>query len=225
MNISKIPAQILALDARRDLWQELAKEVHGRLGCEVRPFICGDGNILPRSDYDHIDLPAKDMPAWGYGREGYKNHHYNAILCHKKMIRIAQANRWNKFLMLEDDAYITPRFEDIYSKLEINNYDLLYLGWWIGDEKDKWNTNIEKQYAQTKEIKINKVERLGGLHGVIINETIYDIILDLPENNPIDCQLNNIHNLINSYYITPKIIHVKSVYSFCEGSIIERLVL
>ena len=191
----------------------------------IHRFIVGDGDLLPIMDYDKVNVDKKYMTEWGYGREGYKHRHWNAMISHRMMIKRAKAAKWPYFLMLEDDVYITDRFKEVWGQLQPDpaNYNLLYLGWWIGDENDDWNLDMEARYNNHKECHVGAPVQLGGLHAVIINESMYDTLLSLPLNNPIDSQINQLgHERLNSAIILPKIIHTHSLPSNCEGSTIQR---
>ncbi len=201
-----------------------------KLGADWEVFrACTDE---PWEKYDYIDEPkeelAKEIAQWGYGREGYKHHHWNALQCHRLMIERAKEENRQNLLIIEDDAYMTDRFEEIFeliqdfSVVKSQDFHILYLGWWISDENDEFNINIEKNWSEKGIIRIDKVTQLGGLHGALINETMFDALLSLPANNPWDCQLNQYHNQLNTYYIQPKMFHTRTTYSHCEGSIIER---
>lgn len=231
--LNSLPIQVLCLDKRQELWSELIPQL-SFLSYSVHPFYVGDGDILPPEQYNKINWSREHMGAWGYGQTDYfKWRHWNASISHRMMIKRAKDNGWKRFLLLEDDVYITDRFNHVWCSLnafyteEIKNMDLFYLGWWIGDENDEWNKSIEQNYFNGKsyEVGIKRATQIGGLHAVIINESMYDTILNFPWNNPIDMQLNGIHDKIQSYYVCPKIIHVKSVYSHCEGAIFNRNII
>jgi hypothetical protein len=230
MNLLKsMPIQILCLDKRQELWSQLIPEL-SLLSDNIHPFIVGDGEILKISDYDKINWPIEKMGAWGYGsNDRTKWKHWNASISHRMMIQKAKDNQWPCFLMLEDDVYITERFKDVLPKILIpqKTFDLVYLGWWMGDENDKFNTSIEENYKLYNRVQLGCAKLIGGMHAVIINESMYDTILNLPWTNPIDALLNiyDIHSKIKSYYLMPKIIHVKSVYSNCEECTFTRKLL
>ena len=151
-------------------------------------------------------------------------------MSHQAIIQKAKEDGLNSVLLLEDDAYFTERFDDVISKLEndINllPFDVLFLGWWIGEADDEWNETAERLYNDNGDVAIGKVSEAhftcGGLHGVIIKRTIFDKILELEPINPIDAQLNKIHHEINSFYVIPKIIHDKGIFSQCEQSDTSR---
>ena len=173
---------------------------------------------------------------WGYGghkkdtpeeTHAKKSKHYNAFLSHQEMARKALEDGDEKVLFLEDDAYFTERFDEVVEKIkpDIENieYDMLYLAWWIGDEGDQFNEDIEKIWKEKGDAGISRTRRIGGLHGVIISRRILDIITRLDAFDPVDSQLFKFfHNKIKSYFVAPKIIHDKGIFSECEQNLIER---
>lgn len=221
--LNSIPIQILCLDKRKELWEPLLEELK-LISDNINPFLVGDGDLFPKEEYSKINWPKEKMGHWGYGAtDNSRWKHWNASISHRMMIMNAKKNNWPFFLMLEDDIYITNRFEKVVKKVIIPKaFDLLYLGWWIGDENDEWNKKIEENYKLYNRIQVGSAIQVGGLHAVIINESMYDVILNFPCNNPIDMHINSVHNQISSYFIMPKIIHVKSVYSHCEECVFTR---
>lgn len=223
----------LCLDERLDHWLELEKQVNNS-GLEFESFVAGDGITFPLERYDYVDDPNPDVSRWGYGKPEHKKNHYNAFMAHKEIIRRAKAQGLKQFLMLEDDAYLTDRFEHVirsvvstcwhpdWNREDNALFDLLYLGWWIGDEYDDWNVTVEEEYKKNKNVELQKAWQIGGLHGVIINQSMYDTILSMPPINPIDWQINRMHSKIQSYFVKPKAIGIKSTWSFCEGRYVER---
>ena len=151
-------------------------------------------------------------------------------MSHQAIIQKAKEDGLNSILLLEDDAYFTERFDDVISKLEsdINllPFDMLFLGWWIGEADDEWNKTAERLYNENGSVTIGRACEAhftcGGLHGVIIQRTMFDKILELEPINPIDSQLNQIHREINSFYVVPKIIHDKGIFSHCEQGVTPR---
>jgi hypothetical protein len=221
--LDSLPIQVLCLDKRQDLWLPLLEELK-LLSDSVHPFLVGDGELFPKEQYSKINWPKEKMGYWGYGASEHSRwKHWNASISHRMMIENAKQKGWRQFLMLEDDVYITSRFEKVISKfVPPMPFDLMYLGWWIGDENDEWNLKVEENYKLYDRIQPGVCKQIGGLHGVIISESMYDAILSFPWTNPIDMQLNQIHDQINSYFVMPKIIHVKSVYSHCEECTFNR---
>jgi hypothetical protein len=216
-------------DERRFDLDNMGKRM-GKLGADWECFHALTENGDPWTPYDYVDVPKKDLAKeiaqWGYGRDGFKHHHWNALQCHKIMIQRAIDEKRSSLLIIEDDAYFTERFEEVWEKVEnnigANDYDILYLGWWVGDELDDFNLECEENYKKNNIVSLYKARQIGGLHGALINKSMFNTIMSLPENNPIDCQLNKIHNQIDSHFISPKIIHTRGVFSECEGYIINR---
>ena len=214
----------LCLDKRKEFWPEMLDGLHN-VGKKPKLFIAGDGTDESLV-YDYIDNPNPPLIGWGYGREGYKHHHYNALACHKEMIKYAKSNGWKNTLFLEDDIYVLDRYKSVLDNAPTDiDYDLLYLGWWKGDENDSWNRYIEDEYSRTRICGWDRVDRVSGFHAVVVNERLYDLILSLPMNNPLDCQLIPYYHILRTYIIIPKVIHIRNIHSFCEGTTITRRVL
>ena len=217
----------LCLDKRKEHWLRLEEQcVDSKI--KFHRFIAGDGSD-PELSYDYIDNPNPDVSRWIYGRQGYKHHLWNATECHKRMILKAKEAYMPWVLFLEDDGYITERFDDIFQDIEnclpYFNWHVVYLGWWRGDENDEFNTEIEKNWQETHKSHLMPINfDVGGLHGVLIHSSVYDYILSLPPVNCIDAFLNGPDGLLR-YLVTPKIIHTKTMYFNTEGCILTRKVL
>ena len=229
----------LCLDKRKALWQDLEKDCLGR-GWTFEKFIAGDGTD-PSLAYDHIDwgYDKFNPDFWGYGVPTGKINHFNAFLCHQQMIAKCKAEGIKNVLMLEDDSYITGRFDEIVksindaediseSRYVLDDFDLLYLGWWqwevddVGKQAGR-NLDIEDNWNRKKIWGVGRISQVGGLHGVIINESMYDIILGFNPVNPVDYQINQYgHSRLRSYFIYPKIIGLKSCFSETEKAFYQR---
>jgi len=229
-------AYCLCLDKRESHWLDLKQQCESK-GLEFNRFLVGKGEIFDPADYDRLDikLPEKDFN-WGYGGHEKdtdeevhrkKTHHYNAFCSHQEMAKKALEDGDEKVLFLEDDAYLTERFDEVIEKSQEKilslDYDVLYLGWWIGDEGDDFNNTIENTWKEERLPAVGKVSRIGGLHGVIFSRKMLDIITRLTPIDPVDSQLSKFfHDKINSYFIAPKIIHDKGIFSECEQSVTTR---
>ena len=156
-----------------------------------------------------------------------KNGHYNAFRSHQQMARMALKTNDEYVLFLEDDAYFTERYdavlESIEHRLKYLTWDVIYFAWWIGNEGDNFNNSIEKMWNEHKKGGLQMVQRVGGLHGAVLNRKVLDIITRLDATNPIDAQLSKyFHNKMRSFVVLPKIIHDKGIFSNCEQSTLER---
>ena len=223
----------LCLDKRQNEWEDLERQCNSK-GIEFEKYIVGDGHILEKSLYDRIDDEDCDISEWDYGNDKTRIRHYNAFMSHIEIFKRAKEQGLKRFLLLEDDAYFTERFDNVVSKLDkhIENledidFDMLFLGWWIGEHDDSWNKTVERSYNEYEGVGIGKVSEAhftcGGLHGVIINDTMVDKLLELEAKNPIDSQLNaELHKEMNTYYVMPKIVHDKGIFSNCEQNTLER---
>jgi hypothetical protein len=222
-------AYCLCLDKRQKHWEELREQCESR-GIKFHRFLVGKGELFPKEEYDYIDSPNPPIENWGYGREDTAPNHCNAFLSHKVMAARAIEEGLEEVLFLEDDAYFTSRYEDVLEKvsdgIDSLDWDMMYLGWWIGNEYDEWNEIIEEEYLREGSSSVGRVRAapnpIGGLHAVIIKKKVLEVMSVLPPIGPVDSILNhNFHNgpfTINSYYVMPKIIHDKGIFSECEQS-------
>ena len=222
-------AYCLCLDKRQKHWEELREQCESR-GIKFHRFLVGKGELFPKEEYDYIDSPNPPIENWGYGREDTAPNHCNAFLSHKVMAARAIEEGLEEVLFLEDDAYFTSRYEDVLEKvsdgIDSLDWDMMYLGWWIGNEYDEWNEIIEEEYLREGSSSVGRVRAapnpIGGLHAVIVKKKVLEVMSVLPPIGPVDSILNhNFHNgpfTINSYYVMPKIIHDKVIFSECEQS-------
>lgn len=225
-------AFIVALDKRKEHWEDLLQQAK-TLGIDCEAFVCGSG-ADPDLTYDLIDEVNPDVSQWGYGVPHLKHHHYNCLLAHKEIIRRAKTQGLKNILMLEDDSvFIESRFteamgiaqERIFQYNFHRDYDLIYLGYWYGDESSQFNTKVEHFWKTEKDICLHEItpgNNLGGWHGVVVNERAYDLLLNAPMNNPLDTFCCFQRHRLKSALFCPKVIHVKSMYSETEGAFFER---
>ncbi len=237
MNPFRVDAVIiLSLDKREALWIPLAQNCQ-RKGWYTQTFLVGDGELLKEKYvYDYTDVNGSMADKWTFGTLETRIHHYNALASHKAIVKLAKAKSYKKILLLEDDSYITARFEQVVSlvasQVAALDYDLLYLGWWIGSHQNdlhyKENITIEEDWSKYRLAGVKKVNKAGagGFHGVIINNRLYDTILDFPMDQPLDGLFNaKGHENLKSFYVFPKVVHTLSTFSHCEGRHVERDVI
>ena len=147
-------AYCLCLDKREKHWLDLKQQCESR-GLEFNRFLVGKGEIFDKDEYDKIDVSNPPLDTWSYGGHGTdtdeqiaikRSYHCCAFLSHQAMAKKALEDGDEKVLFLEDDAYFTERFDAIAETLGLETekmkYDMLYLGWWIGDEGDEFNEEI-----------------------------------------------------------------------------------
>ncbi len=224
-------AVCLCLDKRKEEWLRLKKEA-SELGIDLKLFIAGNGQDKSIK-YNYIDDLAP-RPEWKGAVKGHEINHYNAFRCHQGMAEMAKKLGYQSTLFLEDDAYFVSKFSDVIDKLQNNNniirhiksYPITYLGWWcLGNDNDDYCLEMQNSYSEKQEIVIRDIPYgidLGGVHGAIFREDMYDVILSLPANISLDSQLGFLRHYYPSIKVCPKIIHVKTMYSHTEGSIIKR---
>ena len=101
----------LCIDKREEHWEDLENQCILK-GIPLEKFVVGDGEVLPKSEYDYIDDKDPKVDTWTYGHpdDGTWVNHYNAFICHQRIIQRAKDQRLENFLMLEDDAYFTDRY-------------------------------------------------------------------------------------------------------------------
>jgi len=236
LNIEK--AFCLCIDKRQEYWEDLENQCILK-GIPFEKFVTGNGKILPQHMYDYIDDPDPKIDTWTYGHpdNGTWVNHYNAFISHQRIIQRAKDQRLENLLMLEDDAYFTDRYNFVLSSIDHHfegneplQWDMIYFGWWIGHEDDEWNQEIETTFTDKKFTALARVfTNTGGLHGVLINNTIYDLLLRLNPIAPIDMQLNTLYHQgprsIKSWVVIPKIIHDKGLFSECEQNESPRSII
>ncbi len=222
----------LCLDKRKEQWLAL-KEQTESLGIEFIPFIVGKGEDSTLK-YDLIDEPNPDCSNWGYGSPEHKKNHYWALASHQGMSRKCQELGLERVMFMEDDAYWTTRAISILERIENHWLDyclsmpVIYAGWWQGQEDDEYNINIESRYNTDGEISLKEIpygNNIGGAHGLILSKEMFPIIESLPKVNTLDTQLCLMRNEIPAIKICPKIVHVRSCWSYCEGAIFTRKIL
>lgn len=225
----------LCLDKRKEYWKDLQKQTES-LGIEFIPFIVGKGQDSTLK-YDLIDEPNPDVRNWGYGSDGLKQNHYWALKSHQKMAAKAQELGFKRVLFMEDDAYWTSRALTIIENIEkrenfldyLLSFPVIYAGWWgFGEENSEYNLEIENSFNESGEISLREIKygtNIGGAHGIIFTKEMFPIIQSLPPITTLDTQLCFLRGKIPAVKICPKIIHVKSCWSYCEGAVFNRKIL
>jgi len=103
-----------------------------------------------------------------------KNGHKGCIQGHILALQIAKMNKWDKVLILEDDAIINGNVNEVPSKLKkVNDFVT----------NNKWDvfmlSGSFKQTTETDHDGIIRVTNSAGGMGYIVNESYYDTLLDL----------------------------------------------
>jgi len=229
----------LCLDKRKGMWDALAEDVYDVFDKPMERFICGH-SADPDLEYDYIDeTEVPPNQAFAYGNDTMI-HHYNAYCCHKAMAYKALDSDCNNVLFLEDDALIlTVRAHKILEDQRIRRFikseawDIIYLGWWLkdADSDNEDGAMAEELWATEQDYDITHVphppivaHEICALHGLLISKNFLPIIAHAPY-GPIDSYLGRHLDQIKAFYMWPKIIHVHSGFSYCEGSHTERNIL
>jgi hypothetical protein len=197
----------LNIDKRIEEQKRIQLLVQEVLGKDVEFFLAGRGQKLP---YDYVDVvsppPREGYPAWTK-----RPNSWNAFRCFKHILLKSKEMGTQNTLLLEDDVdFIEGAKEVLQESLEElpNDWDLFYLG-------------ANHTWAITYEISkhILRLKGSGCFHAVCIRNTVYDDILALPMENPIDGVVAKyLHPDKNCYGIWPNIAITVPGYSYCEGT-------
>jgi len=211
-----ITAFCLCIPEREKFWKELGFQCES-IGI---PF-------YPCFPNDNLELAYNLGTTFKYGKSGMIDNrwkHALAFMAHHEMVYRAKTNNLPMVLMLEDDAYITKRYPEIFQRLKHQiqnlNFDIIYFGWWIGDENDYFNDSVEFLWQEHEKCGLMKIRQSVGLHGALINKSAYNTILNM---RCIDCMDSQIGKTdLNCYAVLPKIIHTRSIKSQMEDKIMNR---
>lgn len=201
----------ICLEKRYEIWHKLDKEI-SKLGGNMQKFVVG-----PEGNYTDTDQP----PEWQGTRQSWNYYH-----CLWSIIELAKSSSWDKFLLLEDDAWIQPQFESVFYevmdwiKMKELDYDMLYLG----------ANHHESAIYKIPNSKIVRSTRALDMHAVIICESMYDQILSLRNKdwlyaNPYaDITIAHaFHSSNDVYAIHPSIVYQRPGFSFNQNENQDRV--
>jgi hypothetical protein len=229
----------LSLDKRKHLIPALAEQVKDLFSIEMQTFGVGEGED-PNFKYDWVDKNSRPLHGinpgcqWNYGTGISSIRHYRAHISHKFIIDQARSKGYKNFLLLEDDAVFLSRAKSVLESLEfIPEFDLIYLGWHAWQyENDKavgQNISIEKNWEKTGKTYLLHVGQIngfkfniGGFHAVIINESAYEKLLNMPCREPLDSMVNQNYQDFNRFIIIPKIVGDPCGWSYCDNREVKR---
>lgn len=195
-----------AVDKRKSEWPIIDEEVRSR-GGTVDFFVVGDGNILPRDEYDFIN-EAVPSTFCGDGR------HYNFFRSFQHNIHKGYAAGLRNILFLEDDAKFLPEFDTVLAaagrqldELGLSDkWDLLYLG-------------ANHTWSATYEISPNLLRLAGSFctHALLVSERIFPTILTLQPTHAIDLVFARmLHSTHKCFAVWPNIVIQKAGRSVIE---------
>ena len=202
----------LSVDKRAAQWEEVDKQF-AQYGGQVEHFVAGDGQILPKDKYDHIDDPNPPRRV-GFGSWSSLPNSYNAFSCFKKIIFKAIDDKLENILICEDDVKLSDKFAEVFPK-SIQQLQDLNLKW------DMFYLGANHTWAPTQEVSPNLLKLNGSLcwHCVGIRNTLFEKILQLPQKAPIDfITANSFHPKYNCYAVWPNIAFQKEGWSYCQHS-------
>jgi GR25 family glycosyltransferase involved in LPS biosynthesis len=201
MNLKKYFDKIycINLDRREDRWEESVKEFEkwGLLD-QVERYSAIDGTTLENS-YNINN-----------GELGILNTHLN-------IIEESLLKKYGNILIIEDDIEFTDNIKllDEYMSLIPNDWDMIYFG-------GNHNKHMGKKINYLNE-KIIKLEETYGIHCVAINNSIYDLILNVVEKRkkPIDVYYADIQKNYNCYGFNPSIGLQRVSYSDIQNKVMD----
>ncbi len=196
---------VLCVDYRYEQEYPRIKKLLEQRGGKVRKMLNGAGKILPREEYDTINDYA--VPA---GFNGNRFQYYN-LYNTKKIFKDAIANGYEHILICEDDLIITDNFDEILNKASPelpDDWDLFYLG---------FNRDVYP-FDQVSE-HIIRVRAGFTTHCFGVRKTLFQILVDTPENCGFDVVLHN-HILAkyNSYALLNDIALQRPGFSYIWSS-------
>lgn len=173
-------------------------------------LVVGDPNF-------HIDV---EKPSnWQSSNQSYNYYH-----CMWKAIRRAKRDGLKNFLWMEDDAWLQPNFDEVFTAAQheittLNlTWDMLYLG------ANHWEST-----TQLVSPHLLKCSCTLDMHCVAISESVYDSILDfskedyLPTNPHLDGVIAyKLHSKKNVYAVYPSIAWQYDGFSFHENREFSR---
>jgi len=187
------------LDRRTDRWDETQTELKKwGLENEVVRYSGIDGNSL------------KNETQIKGGELGILNTHL-------KIINESKEKKYKNILILEDDIEFTEKIKllDEYMSIVPNDWDMIYFG-------GNHNKHMGKKINYLND-KIIKLEETYGIHCVAINNSIYDLILNVIDKRkkPIDVYYADIQKNYNCYGFNPSIALQRVSYSDIQNKVMD----
>ncbi len=188
------------------------KEELRKYGGSVKLFLAGKGELVEDLAYDYID---EDAPV-------ARLQAYNYAACVRKIIMDAKRDGISRLLFLEDDAEVTPQFEEVFQQAITQlmgnnvNWDVLFLG---ANHTNGAFIKVSRNVIQPR--------YSLDLHAVAFKDTIFDAIIQ----ETADCQSLTLdgkiadlqkNNRFKFYAIHPSIVVQKPGWSFNENRFIDK---
>jgi len=224
----------LCVDKRKDMWGQLEADCEECTGLPFTKFIAGNGEDKELS-YNHVDYPYEPIMNQyvGYSPANRIHINFNIFLCHRLIL---DENRNKNILLMEDDAqFIVDRWNTVWNSLELNDFfagnawDVLYIGYfqlqYEGDEV--YGKDAEAAWRESGKVSIKRAQsnvpgKISGLQGVLLNKDFIPTLHNECKVSPLDGFINRNLNRFKVWYLEPQLIGVKSNYSYCEGSNVQR---
>lgn len=212
MSFSPDRAVIMQLDKRLESLPRVQEECQRRLGLQPTFCLMGDGKSGGIFAYDHVDV--EPPPRTGYPAWVKRPNSYNASLAFRKVIAKAQREGIQELLLLEDDvevvcgevSHLVDRAYHDMTQLD-PNWELFYLG-------------ANHSFSRTQQVSpsLLRLNGSGCFHAVCLQRRIFQVILELPLEGPIDGVVAKyLHPRLHAYACWPSAAITRSGFSYCEG--------
>jgi len=172
------------LDRRTDRWIDAQKEIN-KHSLNVDRFSGINGN-----------------PNNNEKLNGATDGDIGCTLSHYNVIKDAKENDFNQILVLEDDVIFSENLNEKfgeYLKFLPSDWDMIYFG---GNHNKHMGNKIN--FLNDKIIRLNETY---GIHCVAINNSVYDLILNVVSEmkKPIDVYYADIQKSYNCYGFNPSV--------------------
>jgi glycosyl transferase family 25 len=206
------------LDRRTDRRKHMEEQLDNiNYNGSIIRFPAVDGNTLNYNDLINDFQKESLDDAFGIKKSSV-NTSKGALGCalsHKKIYQKVLEGNDDYVLILEDDVTIVPDFINKINNLQVNNFDILWLGYHFAGVKENYsNYMIPHQY-------------LYGLFGYVINKKAAKVLLDIfPTRMQLDSEIPKTFNYLKVYAVKEDnklVLSDRSETSTTFGTDIQRI--
>ncbi len=171
--------------------------------------------------FDYSIVYAVDGNELTYIPNGLRPGEYALLLSHKNCLEIAKKNSFKQVVILEDDAEFTEFFNfRLDSDMEYipNDWEVIYLG------ANHYRLGAGSIRPEVISKNIIRVFSSFCTHAMVINSSIYDLVINEIDNNPRPLDLiyvDVVQSRGKSYGFTPSLVKQidshSDIIGFCAG--------